>query len=128
MDKAAGEAKRRATTTASDTISSFGTEAIAKAISEGGGFGIAKQIVSKVTLEHQQNFRKQDFSVLKFLDFVPIHSSRSEVTMSFTSGISSLQQTINSITSTEAKPAIQATMSGQRDPTKRRVDRQCGTC
>lgn len=40
--------------TASDTISSFGTEAMAKAISEGGGFGIAKQIVSKVTLEHQR--------------------------------------------------------------------------
>jgi Rod binding domain-containing protein len=40
---------------ASDTISSFGTEAIAKAISKGGGFGIAKQIVSKVTLEHQRN-------------------------------------------------------------------------
>lgn len=38
-----------------DTISSFGTEAIAKAISKGGGFGIAKQIVSKVTLEHQRN-------------------------------------------------------------------------
>jgi flagellar protein FlgJ len=39
----------------SDTISSLGTEAIAKAISKGGGFGIAKQIVSKVTLEHQHN-------------------------------------------------------------------------
>ena len=36
--------------TASDTISSFGTEAIAKAISKGGGFGIAKQIVSKIGL------------------------------------------------------------------------------
>src|ERR1700760_4553016 len=40
--------------TASNTISSFGTEAVAKAISKGGGFGIAKQIVSKVTLEHQR--------------------------------------------------------------------------
>ena len=40
--------------TASDTISSFGTEAIAKAISQAGGFGIAKQIVSKVTLENQR--------------------------------------------------------------------------
>ncbi|HEX3968899.1 MAG TPA: hypothetical protein VHW70_13105 [Edaphobacter sp.] len=37
---------------AGDTISSFGTEAVAKAISKGGGFGIAKQIVSKVNLEH----------------------------------------------------------------------------
>jgi peptidoglycan hydrolase FlgJ len=43
---------------ASDTISSFGTEAVAKAISEGGGFGIAKQIISKVTLEHQRNAEK----------------------------------------------------------------------
>jgi Rod binding domain-containing protein len=43
---------------ASDTISSFGTEAIAKAISKGGGFGIAKQIVSKVTLEGQRNSEK----------------------------------------------------------------------
>src|SRR5258705_9382849 len=45
--------------TASDTISSFGTEAIAKAISRGGGFGIAKQIVSKVKLEHQRNSEKK---------------------------------------------------------------------
>ena len=44
---------------ASDTISSFGTEAIAKAISQGGGFGIAKQIVSKVTLEQQRNSEKR---------------------------------------------------------------------
>lgn len=43
---------------ATDTISSFGTEAIAKAISKGGGFGIAKQIVSKVTLEHQRNTKR----------------------------------------------------------------------
>jgi peptidoglycan hydrolase FlgJ len=45
--------------TASDTISSFGTEAMAKAISKGGGFGIAKQIVSKVTLEHRQISEKK---------------------------------------------------------------------
>src|SRR5712672_1287272 len=45
--------------TASDTISSFGTEAIAKAISKGGGFGIAKQIVSKIGLEHQRNSEKK---------------------------------------------------------------------
>lgn len=42
-----------------DAISSFGTEAMAKAISKGGGFGIAKQIVSKVTLEHQQHSEKK---------------------------------------------------------------------
>jgi flagellar protein FlgJ len=44
---------------ASDTISSFGAEAMAKAISKGGGFGIAKQIVSKVTLEHARNAEKK---------------------------------------------------------------------
>jgi flagellar protein FlgJ len=41
-----------------DSISSFGTEAVAKAISKAGGFGIAKQIVSKVTFEHQRNSEK----------------------------------------------------------------------
>jgi peptidoglycan hydrolase FlgJ len=45
----------------SDTISSFGTEVIAKAISRGGGFGIAKQIITKVTLEHQRNSEKKTF-------------------------------------------------------------------
>jgi flagellar protein FlgJ len=44
---------------ASDTISSFGTEAIAKAISKGGGFGIAKQIISKVTLAHSRKSEKK---------------------------------------------------------------------
>jgi flagellar protein FlgJ len=39
---------------ASDTISSFGTEAIAKAISKSGGFGIARRVVEQVTQEHQQ--------------------------------------------------------------------------
>ena len=37
-----------------DTISSFGTEAVANAIAKGGGFGIAKQVIRQVTLEHQQ--------------------------------------------------------------------------
>jgi peptidoglycan hydrolase FlgJ len=44
--------------TAFDTISSFGTEAVANAISKGGGFGMAKQIISKVTIEHQRNSEK----------------------------------------------------------------------
>jgi flagellar protein FlgJ len=44
---------------APDTISSFGNEAIANAISQGGGFGVAKQVVSKVTLEHQRNSEKK---------------------------------------------------------------------
>ena len=39
---------------ASDTISGFGTEAIAKAISKGGGFGIARRVVEQVNQEHQQ--------------------------------------------------------------------------
>jgi len=38
-----------------DTIRSFGTEAVAKAISKGGGFGIAKQVVAQVEREHRQN-------------------------------------------------------------------------
>jgi peptidoglycan hydrolase FlgJ len=39
---------------ASDTMSSFGTEAIAKAISKGGGFGIARRVVEQVTQEHHR--------------------------------------------------------------------------
>ena len=39
----------------SDTLSSFGTEAVAKAIAKGGGLGIAKQIVQKVSLERSQH-------------------------------------------------------------------------
>ena len=40
---------------ASDTMSSFGTESIAKAISKGGGFGIARSVVKQVTQEHQRH-------------------------------------------------------------------------
>jgi peptidoglycan hydrolase FlgJ len=39
----------------SDTISSLGTEAVAKAISKGGGFGIARRVVAQVNREHHQN-------------------------------------------------------------------------
>jgi flagellar protein FlgJ len=39
---------------ASDTMSSYGTEAIAKAISKGGGFGIARQVVDQVTKERER--------------------------------------------------------------------------
>jgi flagellar protein FlgJ len=39
----------------SDTMSSYGTEALAKAIAQGGGVGIAKQIVHKVGLEKTQH-------------------------------------------------------------------------
>ncbi|WP_158944124.1 hypothetical protein [Granulicella sp. S190] len=44
----------------SDTMSSFGTEAIAKAISKGGGFGIARRVVEQVTQEHQQHSLKKE--------------------------------------------------------------------
>jgi hypothetical protein len=37
-----------------DTISSYGTEAMATAISKGGGLGIARQVIQQVTLEHQR--------------------------------------------------------------------------
>jgi flagellar protein FlgJ len=41
-----------------DTISSFGTEAIATAIAKGGGLGIARQVIKQVTREHQQQTEK----------------------------------------------------------------------
>jgi len=42
---------------AADTISSFGTEAVAKAMSKGGGLGIARQVTRRITLE-QRNLQK----------------------------------------------------------------------
>lgn len=44
---------------AADTIRGFGTEAVAKAIASGKGFGIAQQIVRKVTHEHDAVLSKQ---------------------------------------------------------------------
>ncbi|WP_433964756.1 hypothetical protein [Tunturiibacter gelidiferens] len=44
---------------ASDTMSSFGTESIAKAISKGGGFGIARSVVKQITQEHQQHSERK---------------------------------------------------------------------
>jgi len=38
---------------ASDTMSSFGTESIAKAISKAGGLGIAKSVVAQVAREDE---------------------------------------------------------------------------
>ena len=40
------------------TLSSFGTEAVAKAISRGGGLGIARQIVQKVTAQKENALEK----------------------------------------------------------------------
>jgi flagellar protein FlgJ len=47
---------------ASDTISSFGTEVLAKSISQKGGFGIAKKVISQVESEHKRNSEKKAFS------------------------------------------------------------------
>jgi flagellar protein FlgJ len=41
-----------------DTMSSFGSETMAKAISKGGGFGIARKVVSQITSERQQKSEK----------------------------------------------------------------------
>jgi flagellar protein FlgJ len=38
-----------------DTLSSYGTEAVARAIAKGGGLGIAKQVVQKVWHERNKN-------------------------------------------------------------------------
>ncbi len=35
-----------------DTLSGFGTEAVARALASGKGFGLARQIVRQVTAEH----------------------------------------------------------------------------
>lgn len=40
---------------AADTISGFGTEAVATAIAKGGGLGVAKQVIQQVTAEHERN-------------------------------------------------------------------------
>lgn len=39
----------------SDTINSFGVEAVAKAISQSGGLGIARQVIQQVTHEHEKS-------------------------------------------------------------------------
>ena len=45
-----------------DTISSFGTEAVATAISKDGGLGIARQVIQQVTKEHQRETQKASHS------------------------------------------------------------------
>jgi Rod binding domain-containing protein len=42
-----------------DTLSSFGSETMAKAISKGGGFGIARKVVSQITSQNQQKSEKK---------------------------------------------------------------------
>jgi flagellar protein FlgJ len=53
------ESDEKTDDTTFDTMSSFGTETMAKAISKGGGFGIARKVISQVTLEHQQKSEKK---------------------------------------------------------------------
>lgn len=43
---------------ASDTLRSFGTEAVARAIAKSGGLGIAQQIVAKVTIEQAKGAQR----------------------------------------------------------------------
>jgi peptidoglycan hydrolase FlgJ len=43
-----------------DTMTSYGTEAVAKAIAKGGGLGIAKKVVAQVTAEHDSRMRKRE--------------------------------------------------------------------
>ena len=40
-----------------DTINSFGVEAVATAISKSGGLGIARKVIEQVTAEHEKNHR-----------------------------------------------------------------------
>jgi Rod binding domain-containing protein len=54
-DEWGGEEK---TDSASDTVSSFGTEALAKAVSQRGGLGIARQVVRQVAAERQEISQK----------------------------------------------------------------------
>jgi len=43
---------------AMDTINSFGTEAVAKAISRSGGLGIARQVISQVSTEAEKTQKR----------------------------------------------------------------------
>ena len=48
---APGEDPEDAEAGAAGTVRSFGTEAVAKAVAAGGGFGLARQIIRQVTAE-----------------------------------------------------------------------------
>jgi flagellar protein FlgJ len=49
-----------------DTLRSYGTESVAHAIAKGGGVGIARQVVEKVSKEHAQSSQKQQFQTKVF--------------------------------------------------------------
>jgi peptidoglycan hydrolase FlgJ len=67
-----------------DTLSSFGTEAMATAIAEGGGLGIARQVIEQVEREKSshtaaaeatksQQFQNKAVTVLKFRRMPPMN-------------------------------------------------------
>lgn len=72
-----------------DTLSSFGTEAMATAIAKSGGLGIAKRVVAQVEGEeaahgqpagaHLQQFQNKTATVLKAAHVVPMNSRKAEV-------------------------------------------------
>ena len=43
-----------------DTLSSYGTQVVATAISKGGGLGIAKRVVEQVTQERENSLKKRN--------------------------------------------------------------------
>jgi Rod binding domain-containing protein len=43
-----------------DTMASYGTESVAKAIAKSGGLGIAKKVVEQVTAEHDSRMQKRE--------------------------------------------------------------------
>ena len=47
---------------AAQTLTSYGTEVMAKAISKAGGLGIAKKVVQEVTLKHDNRQKKEQVS------------------------------------------------------------------
>ena len=49
----------KSTDSSMDTISGFGTEAMATAIAKGGGLGIARQVIRQVAQEHQRDEEKK---------------------------------------------------------------------
>jgi flagellar protein FlgJ len=51
---------------AADTISSFGTEALAKAISKNGGLGVATQVVRQVLVEQKNHSEMKDSGTKDF--------------------------------------------------------------
>lgn len=49
-----------------DTIASFGTEAVAKAISAGGGLGIAKQVMRQISVQTHKDGELQEKAMRQY--------------------------------------------------------------